>query len=113
MHLFAPDSRTFVQQHLADDRRLKHFTHDHIVNGVVDARGEDSGDIWRITAAENVVTTRSARIVYPDDDLISIEQLNRWAGRQLSDDDLVRLRRAIPGSSVPDAINEILAGFDD
>lgn len=40
-------------------------------------------------------------------------QLETWAGRPLSDDDLDRLALAIVHSSIPDAINEIVAGFDD
>jgi hypothetical protein len=40
-------------------------------------------------------------------------QLEEWAGRPLSGDDLDRLASAIVNSSIPDAINEIVAGFDD
>lgn len=40
-------------------------------------------------------------------------QLEEWAGRPLSGGDLDRLASAIVNSSIPDAINEIVAGFDD
>lgn len=40
-------------------------------------------------------------------------QLEEWAGRPLSGADLDRLASAIMHSSIPDAINEIVAGFDD
>lgn len=44
--------------------------------------------------------------------LITREQLESWAGRPLDEDDLDRLDDAIPNSSVPDAIGEIVAGMD-
>lgn len=66
-HLFGPESREFVQHHVADDPRLAHFTCDHVVNGVTDAHGEDFDDIWRIRTTENAVRVQRARIVYPDD----------------------------------------------
>lgn len=40
-------------------------------------------------------------------------QLEEWADRPLSGGDLDRLASAIVHSSIPDAINEIVAGFDD
>lgn len=40
------------------------------------------------------------------------EQLEAWAGRRLSDDDLGRLDEAIPNSSIPEAIDAIVASFD-
>lgn len=68
-HLSGPDSRDFVQQHLEDDPRLRHFTHDHVLNGIVNAQGEDPDDIWRIKVVDNQVTTQTAEIVYPEDDI--------------------------------------------
>lgn len=35
------------------------------------------------------------------------EQVTEWAGRELSDDDLIRLRAALPFSSCPEAIGTI------
>lgn len=40
-------------------------------------------------------------------------QLEEWADRPLRGDDLDRLASAIVHSSIPDATNEIVAGFDD
>lgn len=45
--------------------------------------------------------------------LITHEQLECWAGRALDSDDLRQLNEAIPHSSIPDAISEIVAGMDD
>lgn len=42
--------------------------------------------------------------------LLTRAQLETWAGRPLTDDDLARLEKCIPGSSIPDAIATIAAG---
>lgn len=44
--------------------------------------------------------------------LITREQLECWAGRPLTDDDLDRLDEAIPESSIPEAIGTIVDGMD-
>lgn len=44
--------------------------------------------------------------------LITREQLECWAGRPLTDDDLDQLGEEIPNSSVPDAISTIVAAID-
>lgn len=45
--------------------------------------------------------------------LINHEQLESWAGRPLNENDLDRLDDAIPNSSIPEAIGEIVAGVDN
>lgn len=35
------------------------FTFNHILNGVIDARGEDEGDVWQIIVRDGVVTYRA------------------------------------------------------
>ena len=35
-----------------------HFTFDHVVNGVIDAEGEQDDDVWQLIVTDNVVTTR-------------------------------------------------------
>ncbi|MDP9904740.1 hypothetical protein [Arthrobacter bambusae] len=65
-HLFGPESRAYVGEHLNNDPRLVHFTHDHVVDGIVEARGEDFDDMWRIKAVHNVVKVQHPEIVYPD-----------------------------------------------
>lgn len=47
----------------------------------------------------------------PDGILITRQQLDEWAGRPLLDDELDRLRGALPHSSIPDAIGTIVDGF--
>lgn len=64
-HLLGPESRAFVRMHLNDDTRLAHFTHDHVVNGVVDAQGEDHDDMWRIKVTDSHVEVQYPEIVYP------------------------------------------------
>lgn len=63
-HLFGPEARAFVDEHLSDDPRLQHFTCDHTVNGTVDAQGEEPDDMWRIKVVDNDVTVQYPEIVY-------------------------------------------------
>lgn len=44
--------------------------------------------------------------------LITRHQLESWAGRALTDDDIERLDEAIPHSSIPEAIGTIIEGMD-
>ena len=44
---------------------------------------------------------------------LTYEQLAAWAGRDLSEEEIERLDEAIPNSSIPDAINTIVASFDE
>ena len=44
-------------------------------------------------------------------ELITRQQAEAWAGRSLSDDELERLERAIPLSSIPDAISTIVGSL--
>lgn len=43
---------------------------------------------------------------------LTIHQLEAWAGRELTDEDVERLDECIPNSSIPDAIDTIVASFD-
>lgn len=40
------------------------FTFDHVVNGEIDAYGEEPGDIWRLVVTNNQVETKQGRMVY-------------------------------------------------
>jgi hypothetical protein len=44
---------------------------------------------------------------------ITREQLEAWAGRALTDDEVHALDDAIPNSSIPDAVGTIVAGMDE
>lgn len=46
------------------DAAFEHFTFDHVLNGVIQAEGEESGDLWLLEVADNVVTTKQGRVVY-------------------------------------------------
>ena len=45
-----------------------HFTFDHVVNGTIEAQGEDAEDRWRLVVTANVVTKQQARIVWDSED---------------------------------------------
>lgn len=62
--LLGPESKDFVQAHLGEDKRLQHFTHDHVVNGTVEAQGENHDDRWRIKVIDNDVEVQTGRVVY-------------------------------------------------
>lgn len=44
--------------------------------------------------------------------IITRAQLDEWAGRHLADYEIERLAKAIPHSSIPDAIGTIVDGWD-
>jgi hypothetical protein len=49
-----PDAATLAAMTAADPR-LAEFTFDHVVNGVIDAQGEDPDDRWRLSVEDNIV----------------------------------------------------------
>lgn len=51
-------------QDLALYERFNQFTFDHILNGVIDAQGEDPEDRWRLVVENNIVTEQRAKIVW-------------------------------------------------
>lgn len=111
-HMLSARARPIVTAHLNNDPRLAAFTCDHVVNGLMTARGEDAEDRWALLVRDNVVETSQATSLYAHQVPITREQAESWAGRPLDDHDLNRLRKAIPHSSIPAAIEEIVAGFD-
>jgi len=50
------------------DLYFQHFTFDHILNGEIEAQGEDREDIWLLVVKDNEVSVRNGRIVYDDPD---------------------------------------------
>lgn len=66
---------------------------------------------WDSPSAEQhlgIISQTSPEVV-----LVTAEQASAWAGRPMDEQDLERLRRSIPNSSIPDAIGEIVAGWAD
>ncbi|WP_188187015.1 hypothetical protein [Nonomuraea sp. SYSU D8015] len=41
------------------------------------------------------------------------DQIEAWAGRSLTNDEIATLDNAIPLSSIPEAINQIVGGMED
>lgn len=50
------------------DPQFNEFTFDHVLNGTIDAEGEEPGDIWRLKVRDNVVTRQEAVVSYEDDE---------------------------------------------
>lgn len=54
-NLLAPSSEHYVKGHLDEDKRLHDFTHDHVLNGRIIARGEEETDVWGLLVENNNV----------------------------------------------------------
>ncbi|RAS59475.1 hypothetical protein C8D87_11487 [Lentzea atacamensis] len=62
---------------------------------------------WELAA-----TLAQHRLDQPLTQLITREQLEEWVGRSVSDDDLAQLDVAIPNSSIPQSLADIIASLD-
>jgi hypothetical protein len=40
------------------------FTFDHVLNGIINAQGEDPDDKWRLVVKDNEVSVQTARFIY-------------------------------------------------
>jgi hypothetical protein len=54
--LLSPKGKSYVKKSVAQDERLKKFTCDHTLNGVIHAQGEYSDDSWSLVVVDNNVT---------------------------------------------------------
>lgn len=92
---------------------FRHFTFDHDVNGVINAQGEDAEDKWRLVVTSNAVAKQPVTANGSAGDGITItrDQLEAWAGRSLTDDEVYRIGKCIPNSSIPEAIDLIAGQF--
>lgn len=61
-HFLKPGAAAYA----ASDPQFNEFTFDHVLNGVIAAEGEQSGDIWRIVVTNNEVATQSGRVIYDE-----------------------------------------------
>ncbi len=57
-HFLAPGAKAAEQ--------LPFLQANHIVNGTIEAQGEDGDDRWRLVATNNVVAVNAGRVVYED-----------------------------------------------
>lgn len=55
-NLLAPSAGSYLLEHNDEDERLRSFTYDHKLNGVIDAEGEERSDVWQLTVKDNVVS---------------------------------------------------------
>ena len=66
--LLAPSAKSYIQQHINEDERLKSFTCDHVLNGTIYADGEESEDYWKIVVTDNDVQVLDGVIMYGDEE---------------------------------------------
>lgn len=52
------------QRMLDADERFVAFTFDHVVNGTIDAQGEDPDDRWRLVVTDNAVESQRAKVAF-------------------------------------------------
>ncbi|MDT7785569.1 MAG: hypothetical protein QOF58_3988 [Pseudonocardiales bacterium] len=71
-------------------------------------KGLEALRIWKLAA-----TIAQHHLDSGATQLITRAQWESWAGRPLTDDDLARLRTAIPHSTIPDAVGTIVSGLDE
>lgn len=63
----APDAtRQFNRDAEAAGNPFDGFTFDHMVNGVIEAQGEEPDDKWRLVVEDNEVRVTRAQVVWPD-----------------------------------------------
>lgn len=72
----------------------------------------DSGEVEASVLVERLVLHLGEHGSLAGGVWLGRRQLEEWAGRPLTGDDLARLATAISNSSVPDAISSIVDGFD-
>lgn len=48
----------------AIDPQFADFTFDHVLNGEIDAQGEEAEDRWKLIVTDNVVTRKNAKLVW-------------------------------------------------
>jgi hypothetical protein len=49
------------------DPQFADFTFNHVLNGVINAEGEEQGDVWKLIVTNNDVTTKHAKISWDDE----------------------------------------------
>lgn len=62
-NLFAPSARGYIADHIDEDERLRYFTCDHVINGEIEAQGEDHGDRWTLVVRNNQVRVGDTVVV--------------------------------------------------
>lgn len=65
-NLLSEKARAYIDKHIDEDPRLKSFTCNHVVNGEILAQGEDSDDVWKLIARDNVVMVAPSETVWRD-----------------------------------------------
>ena len=64
VNLLAPSAQGYVARHVDEDPRLYHFTFNHVLNGVIEAQGEDPDDMWRLIVENNVAKVAQTETIY-------------------------------------------------
>lgn len=64
--LLAPSAKNYLVEHSHEDPRLASFTCDHVVNGFINAFGENHDDIWSIEVKNNQVSRCNTQLVPGD-----------------------------------------------
>jgi hypothetical protein len=60
----SPSGKASYKRKFEADERFQHFTFDHVVNGEIEARGEDPSDHWMLVVENNRVSVASAVVTF-------------------------------------------------
>lgn len=63
-NLLSPKALAFVHTHVDENSRLPAFTCDHVVNGRIEAQGEEADDTWVLIVEDNVVKVSQGTVTY-------------------------------------------------
>lgn len=116
--LLSPAARAFIEEHQSEDERLRHFTCDHVLNGTINAQGEDPGDRWRLVVTDNAVQVHDGSFIFESEAglVFNRTQVESWVGHALTDEQIAQLQEALPRSTFPDTVEAVAheaLGFDD
>ena len=62
-NLLSSHAALYIQRHVDEHPSLQHFTCDHLLNGTIEARGEDSDDRWDLIVTDNVISVREYTLI--------------------------------------------------
>jgi hypothetical protein len=63
-NLLGASAQGYVARHVDEDPRLYHFTFNHVLNGQIEAQGEESDDMWLLVVEHNVVKVAQSETIF-------------------------------------------------
>jgi len=92
---------------------FEQFTFDHVVNGQIEAQGEDPDDRWALIVKDNKVSVAQASFAYDEPHELTLEYPPVTPSTQKHDTDdywIVTERTLVHADSEQEAIDKVVAG---